>query len=130
MNNQQTKSLFDPPVKQKAGTPKQLERSFEKSYNENQPLAHRHDPTSSYAAGDRALKSGRVKGQTQAVLEALREYSGRTSAELADIMNISRYDTARRLPVLARRGFVVRGAERMCRVCRCPCVTWRAIKLV
>ena len=127
MSDQQTKSLFEPPVN-KADASKQLGRNLEKTFD--RPLAHRHDPTSSYAAGDRALKSGRVKGQTQAVLEALREYSGRTSAELADIMNISRYDTARRLPVLARRGFVVRGAERMCRVCRCPCVTWRAIKLV
>jgi hypothetical protein len=59
-------SLFDQPVR-KPDIPKQFGRNIEKSFD--QPLAHRADPLSSYQAGDRALKSGKLKGQVQAVLQ-------------------------------------------------------------
>jgi len=77
MSDNQAKSLFDEPDRK----PGQLGRNFEKSFD--QPLAHRVDPLSSFRAGDKVLRSGRIKGQTKAVLEALKRHPNRTSAELA-----------------------------------------------
>lgn len=102
------KSLFDPVVRK----------------SEPAPLAHRADPLSSFQAGDRALKSGKIKGQVRLCLLGVRRWPGRTSAELAVLLGISRYDTARRLPLLMNRGLVVKGPSRLCTACRTVCVTW------
>lgn len=119
-----TKLLFDLPIR-KPNISKQLGPDFEKKFD--QPLSHRGDPVSSYKAGNRALRSRKIRGQTQAVLEALKRHPNTTSAELARLADLDRYAVARRLPNLAHRGLAERGPERMCSVCRCPCVTWRAI---
>ncbi|MHC4556054.1 MAG: hypothetical protein ACYTFW_12230 [Planctomycetota bacterium] len=103
MAERQDKTLFDSPER-KPDIPKQLRQDFEKSFDE--PLAHRADPPSSYQAGDRALKSGKVKGQMKLCLLAVRCWPGKTSAELAVLLGCSRYDTARRLPTLEHRGLV------------------------
>ena len=110
--NSKTRSLFDIP-KQKKDIPKQL----------SQPLAHRSDPLSSYAAGDRVLKSGRVRGQMKLCLLGVQRWPGKTSAELAVLLGCSRYDTARRLPSLEHRGLVIKGKSRLCTVCKSMCVT-------
>ena len=121
MSSSETKSLFDPP-KQKPGIPKQLEPGFEKTFD--RPLAHRADSISSYQAGDKALKSGRVKGQVRLCLLGVRRWPGKTSAELAVLLGCSRYDTARRLPTLEHQGLVKKGTSRLCTICRSSCVTW------
>lgn len=125
MNDQQTKSLFDPPVNNKA-TAKQ--HDFVKSYEKNQPLSHSSDSMSSYRAGDRILKSGKIKGQMKTVLESVRRFPNCTSAEISKFADLDRYMIARRLSALEARGLVERGPERMCRVCKSPCVTWRAVQ--
>jgi len=124
MTDMRIKSLFDPPAT-RPDISKQLGHGFERTFDS--PLAHRADPLSSYAAGDRVLRSGRLRGQMLLVLLALRKWPDKTSAELAQLACLDRYAVARRLPNLADRGLAERGPERICSICRCPCVTWRAI---
>ena len=121
MAERQTKTLFDIPGRKT----EQLGRDFEKSFD--QPLAHKGDPLTSFTAGERFERSGRLRGQMLLVLLALRKWPGKTSAELAQLAGLDRHAVARRLPNLADRGFSERGPERMCRVCQCPCVTWGAV---
>jgi hypothetical protein len=103
MSNDQNKSLFDI------------------------PMAHRADPPSSYMAADKAIKSGKVKGQMKLCLLGVRRWPGQTSAELAVLIGLNRYDTARRLPALEHRGLVIKGRSRLCTVCKSVCVTWRVV---
>lgn len=121
MAGRQTKTLFDLSGRK----PKQLGRSFEMTFDA--PTAHRDDPLTSFDAGERFEKSGHLRGQMLLVLLALRKWPGRTSAELAQLAGLDRHAVARRLPNLASRGLAERGPERMCSVCRCPCVTWRPV---
>lgn len=88
------------------------------------PLAHRADPITSYSAGDRAVKSGRLRGQMKLVLMGVQRWPGKTSAELAILIGLNRYDTARRLPALQHRGLVRKGSPRLCTACKNECVTW------
>ncbi len=88
------------------------------------PVAHRGDPVTSYKAGDRAIKSERLKGQMRLVAMGVTRWPGRTSAELAVVIGLNRYDTARRLPTLQHRGLVKKGASRLCKTCGSECVTW------
>ena len=115
--------LFVKPSRQASAVLDQPDRDFERQYV--QPHSHRGDPLSSYRSGDRLLKSGRIRGQMKAVLEALRCHQGSTSAELAQLADMDRYTVARRLPALAAKGLVERGPERLCKVCKSVCVTWR-----
>ena len=124
MTERENRTLFDSP-EGKPDIPKQLGRNFEKSFGE--PLAHRADPPSSFQAGDRALKTGKVRGQMKLCLLAVRRWPGRTSAELAVLLGLNRHDPARRLPSLEHRGLVKKGPSRMCTVCKRLCVTWRAV---
>jgi hypothetical protein len=119
--NTETKLLFEPP-EIKPDSRKALGPGFEKNFD--RPLAHRGDPLSSFEAADRALKSGRLQGQMRFVLIGVRRWPGRTSAELAELLGCSRYDTARRLPALEHRGLVRKDRSRLCAACKSVCVTW------
>lgn len=121
MSSSDTKSLFDQPIRK----PGQIGRDFEKTFD--QPLAHGSDPLTSFAAGERFERSGRLRGQILLVLLGLRKWSGKTSAELAQLTGLDRHAVARRLPNLASRGLAERGPERECRICKSKCVTWRAM---
>jgi hypothetical protein len=88
----------------------QFGRNFEKSFD--QPLAHRANPLSSYQAGDRVLKSDKIRGQMKLCLLGVRRWPGKTSAELAVLIGLNRHDTARRLPSLEHRGLVKKGPSR------------------
>ena len=120
MNDVAQKLLFDEPPKARQIGPVDNRTC--------PPLAHSKDPRSSFEAGDRALSTGRLQKQMKRVYSALLNNPGVTSAELAKIMDCSRYDTARRLPTLESKGLVVRGSERTCRVCKSRCLTWRVKK--
>ena len=124
MAERQDKTLFDSPERM-PNVPKQLGSGFEKTFN--QPLAHRVDPLTSFAAGERFQKSGWLRGQMLLVLLALRKWPGKTSAELAELAGLDRHAVARRLPNLADRGLAERGLERECKVYRTPCITWRPL---
>lgn len=81
------------------------------------PAARASDPVSSHEAAARASASGTAAEQRQALLQAIRENPGRTSAELGQITGIERHRAARRLPDMRDRlGLVRNGPERKCTV--------------
>jgi DNA-binding MarR family transcriptional regulator len=75
---------------------------------EQPPMARRTDPLSSHAAADRMQESGAAESQRRKALEAVKEYPGSTSKELAERCHLDRYMLARRLPELSRMGLIVR----------------------
>lgn len=118
MNNQTQKTLFaEPPPKTDVLGP-----NFERTFDA--PLAHICDAISSFKAGDRALKTRKIRKQMGRTLAAVRANPGSTSAELAAAMNTDRHQPARRLSQLERRGLVTKGQLKMCRICRTPCLSW------
>ena len=91
---------------------------------DRQPIARMSDPVTSRRAADQVTRSGRRGSQKRAVLELVRLWPGRTSAELARSGELDRYVVARRLPDLCRDGLVRRGDERMCSVTDNQAITW------
>ena len=88
------------------------------------PGSRRSDPQTSDMAGQKLKRSGHWRGQKRNVFEVLRKHPGSTSAELAEIMGVDRYMTARRLPDLERAGMVKRGRIRACTMTKSCCITW------
>ena len=65
----------------------------------NSPVARAGDPRSSHEAAAQITRSGLRASQQRTVLELVRKYPGRTSAELAaQSQGIDRWTAARRLP--------------------------------
>lgn len=87
-------------------------------------LSRRSDPATSRLAASETVESGRLGVQKAAVLAALREHTGSTSAELAQRSGLDRYLVARRLPDLRRDGLVVAGQARHCMASGRLAVTW------
>ncbi len=50
-----------------------------------------------------------------------------TSAELADMMGVDRYVTARRLPDLKKQGLAAQCGKAVCLINRTQAVTWRSL---
>ena len=50
-----------------------------------------------------------------------------TSAELADMMGVDRYVTARRLPDLKKQGLAAQCGKAACLVNRTQAITWRSL---
>lgn len=93
-------------------------------FDKGKPAHHQTDPPSSKLAENRITKTGSRARQCQQVFEALKRHNGATSAELAEIIDIDRHITARRLPDLANVNLVERGQRRFCAVAKQLCVTW------
>ena len=78
--------------------------------------ARRTDPESSHAAADQAEADGTIATHALVTLGAVRRLPGLTSKQLAGACELDRYQIARRLPELERRGLVRRvsnvGGER------------------
>lgn len=91
-------------------------------------LSRDTDSLGSFKAGDRMAKSGLGGKRRARVYHALRQAQGSTSAELAKAAGLDRHDVARRLPELAKAGWVLRGRARMCKVCAVPCTTWYVVR--
>lgn len=88
------------------------------------PMSKAADPVTSDQAAEKLKKSGRLKGQRLNVYNAVKKWPGRTSAEIADNMDIDRHTAAKRLPELRNAGYLVNGKIRKCRVCKNNCLTW------
>ena len=73
--------------------------------------ARRTDPASSHAAADQAEADGTVATHALIALGAVRRLPGFTSKRLADACELDRYQLARRLPELERRGLVRRVSD-------------------
>jgi DNA-binding MarR family transcriptional regulator len=91
------------------------------------PLAHRNDPVTSRIAARAMAESGALSSQQARVLEALREFPGTTSDELAQRSGLDRYLVARRLPDLARLGHAVQDGRRESSISRRQAVVWRPL---
>lgn len=93
-----------------------------------EPSSRHDDPTSSYMAADTLKRTGIAGRQRVAVFHALRKHQGLTSAELARVMECDRYTPSRRLPELAKSGWVVRGRRRRCTVTGIVSETWWIVR--
>lgn len=79
-------------------------------------LSHRSDPDTSRAAAQRVVKTGIASRQRRSVLAAVERWPGRTTAELAVLMQCDRSVPARRMSELERAGLVERTDKRRCTV--------------
>jgi len=97
-------------------------------FEDREPIAGNTDPVSSHIAARQITQDGSRGRMKAKVLEALKTYPGRTSAELAVAAVMDRYTVARRLPDLMHDGLAEQGEMRKCLVTGRWAVTWRVIK--
>ena len=89
------------------------------------PLSRRQDSGSSVSAASWIRTTGKLARQERAVYGALRDHPGATARELALVLAYADVNIpARRLPVLEEKGFVRRGAKRVCQVTGMAVGTW------
>ena len=86
--------------------------------------SRRDDPESSRLAGASHEASGKAGSHRAIIAEALARWRGRTSAELAWLIDLDRHEVARRLPELERAGVARKGAVRKCEQNGSQAVTW------
>jgi len=103
---------------------------------EGRAKARANDPVTSYMAAAEVETSGAAGCQRERCLGLVRDYPGRTAAELADLVAETllaqwgtnatrfRYTMSRRLPELWQRGLVRRGEKRTCGVKGRMSMTW------
>ena len=92
---------------------------------DDQPIARNTDPVTSHQAAAELTQSGTRAAQQHAVLEAVKKFPLRTSAEIAEAAGIDRYAAARRLPELRNSGLVRNGTEsRRCGVTGKRAMVW------
>jgi hypothetical protein len=88
------------------------------------PAARNTDPHTSHEAAEAITASGEREQQQKRVALAVRLWPGRTSAEIAALMNEHRQMPARRLPELETAGWVTRGKARKCTYSNRNAITW------
>lgn len=86
--------------------------------------ARRSDPETSHEAARKVEKSGKAETHRKIILKCVREYEGRTSAEIAWILDMDRHAVARRLPELEKSGQVRKGETRKSFTNGSMMVTW------
>lgn len=82
----------------------------------------RTDPDTSRAAAEQ--HTGARVTNTQRVAEAVERWPGRTSHELSEASGMDYHEVARRTSDAARKGLIVRGASRECRVSGNRATAW------
>lgn len=80
------------------------------------PIARASDPLSSHLAADHITKTGGRAHQQNQAAEAVKQFPGRTSFELAMRTGLCRFALARRLPECETAGRVRKGPMRTCSV--------------
>lgn len=96
------------------------------------PRARRTDPETSHDAGDKVRRTGELGKQQRMVLEAVKRWPGRTSAELGKLIAedrsedviVWRYRAGRRLSEVAVGGHIRRSKPRLCEATGNHAVTW------
>lgn len=78
------------------------------------PAARWTDPATSHDAADHITRVGLRGHQQRQASEAVRNFPGRTSLELAKASGLCRFMLARRLPECVTAGAVKRGQARTC----------------
>lgn len=94
----------------------------------NLPIARTGDPATSKLAGQELTVSGKRQTLKARVLDALRRYPNRTSAELAAASGFPHATCHKRLPDLEHDGKVEKTAARACTVTGKQAVTWRVVQ--
>lgn len=89
------------------------------------PIAHRDDPITSYEAGDKMLRSGKLQKQENEVLELIKHFVNWckptfTAKELSNNGFYGYFIIQRRLSGLHRKGKIERTGEK-----RRGCAVWR-----
>ena len=75
-------------------------------------MARRTDPITSVQAARHMIESGKLTDQQRKALDLVKRFPNCTSDELATKGGLDRYQIARRLPELQRKGLIIRGSER------------------
>ena len=88
------------------------------------PVARRTDPESSHAAAEHHTRSGKRGAQQDQTAEAVRQFPGCTSFELAMRTHLDRYMLARRASECEAAGRIRRGELRRCSVSGRTALTW------
>lgn len=88
------------------------------------PIARASDPLSSHLAAEHVTKTGARAHQQNQAAEAVKQFPGLTSFELAMKTGIDRYTLARRLPECETAGRVRKGEQRPCKVTGRLAMTW------
>lgn len=96
------------------------------------PRARRTDPDTSHAAGDKVRRTGELGKQQRLVLDAVKRWPGRTSAELGKLIAeergedviVWRYRAGRRLSEVAVGGHIRRARPRQCEATGNMAATW------
>ncbi len=87
--------------------------------------ARNTDPITSHIAAEETETSGRRAVQMMKAVEAVKQYPGHTSAELARVTGLDCTMLARRLPDARELNFIKNGADhRKCEVTGNKCLTW------
>jgi len=89
-----------------------------------EPVARTSDPVTSWAAGEEFHASGKAKDHYRMILVTLGRLFPYTSAELARWCPLDRFQVARRLPEMERKGWVDRTDPIECPVLKRKCVGW------
>lgn len=90
----------------------------------NTPAARATDPETSHQAAEANTASGRRQSQRQQVLGAVNRWPGRTTAELAKLMQVWLDVPRRRMSELVTGGAVIEGHARKCEACGSNCLTY------
>jgi len=91
------------------------------------PVAHLHrrtDPDTSRQAAERVTAIGSRADHLNRIVQAVLEYPGRTSAELAECTGLERHEAARRTADACNAGLIVRGPSKTCSVGGRASITW------
>lgn len=104
-----------------------FDEKAEQIADEARRLSHRDDPVTSRMAAVEFVASGMLSAQRAQVLEALRQWDGSTSCELSKYSGLDRFTCSRRLPELARLGFVKQGERRESKVTGRQAMVWEAV---
>jgi hypothetical protein len=90
-------------------------------------ISRRGGSVTSFEAEETITRNGTRDTQAQRVLQAVRRWPGRTSAELAELISCYPYDryvVARRLPELEFLGLVKKGPSKKCSITGHRSLTW------
>ena len=89
--------------------------------------ARNTDPATSHEAAAQVERSGSAEVDRVRALQAVHQWPGSTSAELADRIGMDRHAIARRLPELREAGKVENGDKRACCIKGTAQMTWWAM---
>lgn len=87
-------------------------------------IARDRDPVTSKLAAEQITASGERARQQNQCLGAVKQWPGRTSAELARCMGTDRFMPARRLSELREQGLIENGLPVRCTVTGKQSLTW------